>query len=174
VVQEDSYKIYFVNFGHSYKFLEFKIIEKTFKSPGTVLGRNRPDATAHGARQPATRGRQKSRLGHGLAARPSGENGLRGPLQRARRARDGVVTTRRLRAGRRGGTLTDGKVLLKISREPQGGCRTRKRGQGCTGTVGRRRGGANGVGRRCSTAAGSLRWSSMRVAGSCSSRETRG
>jgi hypothetical protein len=52
---------------------------------GTVPGRNRPEATAHWARRPATHGRPKSRLGHGLAAQPSGANGLRGPLQRARR-----------------------------------------------------------------------------------------
>jgi hypothetical protein len=46
------------------------------------------------------RGRLKSRLGHGLAAQPSGANGLRGP-----------------RAGRRGGMLTGGSA---VSRRRQG------------------------------------------------------
>jgi hypothetical protein len=51
------------------------------------------------------RGRPKSQLGHGVAAQPSGENGLPSPLQRARAD---AVTTRRPRAGWRGGALTDG------------------------------------------------------------------
>jgi hypothetical protein len=46
----------------------------------------------------------KSRLGHGLAAQPSGANGLRSPLQHAR-AR--VVTTRRPRTGRQQGVARD-------------------------------------------------------------------
>jgi hypothetical protein len=54
------------------------------------------------------RGRPKSRLGHGLAAQPSGANGLRSPLQRVRAS---VVTTRRPRVGQRGGVLTGGSVV---------------------------------------------------------------
>jgi hypothetical protein len=59
------------------------------KFPDTIPGRNRPEATAHGARRPATRGRPKSWLGHGLAAQPSGTTGLRDLLQRASAARAG-------------------------------------------------------------------------------------
>jgi hypothetical protein len=55
------------------------------KFPGTVPGRNWPEATAHRARRPAMRGRLKSRLGHGLAAQPIGATGLHSLLQRARR-----------------------------------------------------------------------------------------
>jgi hypothetical protein len=55
-------------------------------------------------------GQPKSRLGHGLAAQPSGANGLRGLLQRARA---GVVTTRRLSAGRRIGVLADDSAVAR-------------------------------------------------------------
>jgi hypothetical protein len=56
------------------------------------------------------RGRPKSRLGHGLAAQPSGANSTRGPLQCARA---GTVTTRRPHAGRRGGVLTGGSAVAR-------------------------------------------------------------
>jgi hypothetical protein len=59
---------------------------KTFKISSTVPGRNRPEARAHGARWPATRGRSKRWLGHGLAAQPSGATGMCG-----HRARDDAV-----------------------------------------------------------------------------------
>jgi hypothetical protein len=76
-----------MNFCNLKRFMEFKTIGKTFKIPGTVPGRNWPEARAHGARRPATRGRLKHQLGHGLATQPSGATGLRGLLQRARAAR---------------------------------------------------------------------------------------
>jgi hypothetical protein len=93
------------------QFLRFKSIGKAIKFPP---GQNRPEATAHGAWRPATRGRPKSRLGHGLAAQLSGATGPRGLLQRARA---GAVTTHRLHAGRRGGVLTGG---LAVARRWQG------------------------------------------------------
>jgi hypothetical protein len=55
-------------------------------------------------------GRPKSQLGHGLAAQPSGAPGLRGLLQRA-------VTTRRPRAGWRGGVLAG---CSAVARRQQG------------------------------------------------------
>jgi hypothetical protein len=48
--------------------------------------------------------------GHGLAAQPSGANGLRGPLQRAHAD---AVTTRRSHAGRRGGVLVGSSVVAR-------------------------------------------------------------
>jgi hypothetical protein len=62
-------------------------------------------------------GRPESWLDRGLAAQPSIENGLCGPLQRARA---GAVTTRRPHMGRRGGALAGGEVLSEISRGAQG------------------------------------------------------
>jgi hypothetical protein len=62
------------------QFLEFKTIEKRLNPWAQYWAENQPEATAHGARQPAMRSRPESRLGHGLAAQPSGENGLSGPL----------------------------------------------------------------------------------------------
>jgi hypothetical protein len=56
------------------------------------------------------RDRLKNRLGHGLTAQPSGENGLRSPLQRTRAV---AVTTRKPRVGRRGGVLTDGSAVAR-------------------------------------------------------------
>jgi hypothetical protein len=76
---------------------------------GTVPGRNRLEARAHGAWRPATRGRPKRRLGHGLAAQPSRATSLRG----LPRARAGAVTTRRPRVGRRGGVLTGGSAVAR-------------------------------------------------------------
>jgi hypothetical protein len=52
------------------------------------------------------RGRLKRRLGHGLAAQPSGATGLRG-LLRVR------ASTRSPRAGRRGGTLAGGSAVAR-------------------------------------------------------------
>jgi hypothetical protein len=63
-------------------------LEKHLKSLAQYRAENRPEATAHGARRPATRGLLKRRLGHGLATQPNGATGLRGLLQRAR---DGAV-----------------------------------------------------------------------------------
>jgi hypothetical protein len=73
------------------------------------------------------RGRLKSRLGHGLAAQPSGANGTRGPLQRARA---GAVTRRRPRAGRRGGVLTGGSA---VARRRQGVAGEHRRGRATVG-----------------------------------------
>jgi hypothetical protein len=56
------------------------------------------------------RGRPKRRLGHGLAAQPSGATGLRGLLQHARA---GAVTTRRPRVGRHGGVLAGGSAVAQ-------------------------------------------------------------
>jgi hypothetical protein len=50
----------------------------------------------------------------------------------------------------------------------------KEEGAGAHRSSGRQCGGANGVGQRCSTVVGLLWWSSMRVDGSYSSRETRG
>jgi hypothetical protein len=83
------------------------------KFPGTIPGRNRPEATAHGAWRPATRDRPKSWLGHGLAAQPNGTTGLRGLLQRASAARAGAVITRRPRAGRRSSVLAGGSAVAR-------------------------------------------------------------
>jgi hypothetical protein len=54
--------------------------------------------------------RLESQLGHGLVAQRRREDGMRGPLQRARA---GAVTTRRPRAGRRGGALAGGTTLAR-------------------------------------------------------------
>jgi hypothetical protein len=150
---------------------------KNILKPRTVLGRNRPEATAHEARRSATRDRPKSQLGHGLAAQPNGENSLRGPLQRAPvrsprtyRVRDGAVP--RSPAARR--WLDGGKMLSASTGGVPGRRRARRAETGLTEEVGRRWGGGKWPARRRSMAAGSLRWSSTRVAGSCSSRETRG
>jgi hypothetical protein len=72
------------------------------------------------------RGHPKRRLGHGLAAQPSGATGLRGLLQRARA---GVVTTCRPRVGRRGGVLAGGSA---VARRRQGVARDL---EGVTGKV---------------------------------------
>jgi hypothetical protein len=64
----------------------------------------------------------KSQLGHGLAAQPSGENGMRGPLQLVRA---NVITTHRPHVGRRGGTLTGGSAVARrrqsVARDLEGG-----------------------------------------------------
>jgi hypothetical protein len=66
------------------------------------------------ARRPATRGRLKQPRGRGLAARPSGENGLRGSRQRARRPR----------VERRSGTFIGGGwTTVRSCRGSQGGHR---------------------------------------------------
>jgi hypothetical protein len=96
------------------------ILQVSTNFPGTVLGRNWPEATAHGARRPATRGRPKRQLGHGLAAQPSGAPALCGVLQCAHqcghRAWDGAVACSPA-AWR---WLNGGKVLPEISRGGHG------------------------------------------------------
>jgi hypothetical protein len=62
-----------------------------------VLGREPARATARTMRWPATRGRQKSRVGLGLVARSSGESGLRG------RQRSGALVGGPVAASRRQG-----------------------------------------------------------------------
>jgi hypothetical protein len=56
------------------------------------------------------RGRPKCRLGHGLAAQPSGATGLRCLL----RAHAGAVTTRRPRTGWHGGVLTGSSAVARL------------------------------------------------------------
>jgi hypothetical protein len=80
VVQEESHKIYFENFGHSYKFLQ--ILEvcpilwnlkqlKNDKNHRTLTGLKPAHGLRRSARRPTTRGHPEGRLGHGLAAQPS-------------------------------------------------------------------------------------------------------
>jgi hypothetical protein len=91
----------------------------------------KPTGPWHGS--PAQRGK-----------RPARPAVTRAPVRspRADRARDGTVA----RSPTAQRWLDVSKVLPEISRGPQGGCRARKREQGRTGTVVRRRGGANDVG----------------------------
>jgi hypothetical protein len=78
------------------QFLEFKTIEKDLNPQAQYWAETGPRL------QPTGCGWLESRLGHGLAAQPSGENSLCGLLQRGRAA---AVTTR---TGRRSGTLVGG------------------------------------------------------------------
>jgi hypothetical protein len=88
--------------------MRFKTIRKIIKFSGTVLAESgtRLHPTAQ---RPTTCDRPKSRLGNGLAAHPSGANGLRSPQQRSRAALAGAVTTRRPR----GGVLVGGSVVAQ-------------------------------------------------------------
>jgi hypothetical protein len=104
VVQEYSYKIYFVIFGHFYKFLRILEICTIFWELNQLKNGLKLAAQCRAeigpwlqckARRPAMRGWSKGRLGLGLAAH------VATPL-RARRARWRVVTARIPRAGRRG------------------------------------------------------------------------
>jgi hypothetical protein len=62
-----------MNFESLLIFLGLNKLKNEFLIPHTVLGPIRPEATAHGARRPAMRGRPKGWLGLGLAARSNGE-----------------------------------------------------------------------------------------------------
>jgi hypothetical protein len=70
--------------------------------------------------------------------------------------------------------LDGGKVLSASTGGVPGRRQARRAETGLTEMIGRWWGGGKRSARRCSTATGSLRWSPTRVAGSCSSRETRG
>jgi hypothetical protein len=103
VVQYYSYKIYFVIFGHSYKFLrilevctifwELKHLKNDLKTLGTVLGRNSPwsYSARHG-------GRPEGRMSHDLAAQSSCEAAhvllTPGALRRGHRAQSARGTGR--------------------------------------------------------------------------------
>ncbi len=104
MVQEESYKIYFAIFGHSYKFLRILEICTIFwelnKSTNDLIGRTVPDLKPGPWPQPTGCGGLQCtvagcRMGLSLAARSSHVCGLR--------ARDGAVvglpTARRRLAG---------------------------------------------------------------------------
>jgi hypothetical protein len=81
------------------QFLEFKTIEKNLNPLAQYW-------VETGLRlQPTGCGWLESRLGHGLAAQPSGENGLCGLCGLLQHGCAGAVTTR---TGRRSGTLVGG------------------------------------------------------------------
>jgi hypothetical protein len=79
VVQEDSYKNYFVIFEHSYKFLrilevcpiflEFKIIKNELKFAAQCWAERRLAIVRGEARRPATRNRLAAIVAHSSAVR---------------------------------------------------------------------------------------------------------
>jgi hypothetical protein len=112
------------------------------KSPAQYQTRNRPEATAHGARRPAIRGRPKSWLSHGLQPSPARQTACaarcntRAPVRSPRAGwRGGVLTGGSAVAQRRQGVVGDlegatGKVLGKEEREgahQNGGSTVRRR-----------------------------------------------
>jgi hypothetical protein len=66
-------------------------------------------------------GRLKSRLGHGLAAQPSGANGLCGPLQRTRRRGHHVQTARGTTRWRARWRLGSGSTVARCCQRSRGG-----------------------------------------------------
>jgi hypothetical protein len=163
----------FTNFGNLPYFLEFKIIEKHLKTVAQYWAETGPRLQPTGARRPATHTRSKSRLGHGLPAQPSGANGLRDPLQRARATR--VV----VRSPRADYTRDDAVAHSAVAQRRQGVASEHRWGPGVAsgkeeGARAHQNGGSMVRRRKRRRAVGSLRWSSMRVAGSCSLMETRG
>jgi hypothetical protein len=96
------------NFGSLHYFLGIKINWKKIKTVAQYWASHSAHGLRRLARWPTLRGWPEGRLGHGLAAPPSGENGLRDPWQRTRAD---VVTTRRPCALRRGGALAGGSTM---------------------------------------------------------------
>jgi hypothetical protein len=150
-----------MNFGNLLIFLGSNNSENRFLNLRTVSGLIRPGATAHGARQPATRDRSKGWLGLDLVARSGGEmarGAARGALAArspcAAHARDGVVARSPMAWWR----LADGKVLPVSLRGPQGGHRARRSGAELTRAAARRGCGGGCFGRRHSSVGRELRW----------------
>jgi hypothetical protein len=81
-----------MNFGILKQFLEFKTIEKRFKTAAQCRAESGPRLPCT-ARWSATRGRPEGRLGHGRVARSNRGGGPRAAegSPRATRARDGAV-----------------------------------------------------------------------------------
>jgi hypothetical protein len=140
----------------------FKTIGKTIKFLGTVLGRNRPKAAAHGA---------WLWRGHGLAARCSRAAACAHTRSHAQRASAAWSP----RKGRRGGVFADGpSAANRWQGAPQEhqrlfGVTPGKAGGGGAypndGAVGRRK---RGSGQRRSPARRELRWAATVGVGSCS------
>jgi hypothetical protein len=148
-----------MNFGSLKQFLLFKIIGKTIKFRAQYWAETGPRL------QPTRRGGLLRAVGR----KASGANGLRGPLQRARAARAPARSPRADHAWDSAVSLSpvarrwlDGGKVSPVRR------RARRVETGLTKTVGLRWGGRKRPARRCSTAAGSLQWSSTCVEGSCS------
>jgi hypothetical protein len=147
------------------------------KFPAQYRAGNRLRVTAHGGWRPVSRGRN---AGWDTAWQPS----LAGQTACAARCNVRAPGARRRGHHVRGCAvacsptawrfLDGGKVLPETSRGPQGRCRARRRGQGHTGTVSRRRGGRRVPGWRRSPAGRELRWSWSSVMRSCSSGGARG
>jgi hypothetical protein len=98
-------------------------LKNEFLIPRTVSDPIRPEATAHGVRRPAMRGRPKGWLGLGLAARSGGEAARGGA---AVRTHDDAVAHSLASRWR----LSSGKVLPVSLWGAQGGHRARRLGWG--------------------------------------------
>jgi hypothetical protein len=161
-----------MNFGSLLIFLGLNKSKNKFLIPRTVSGPIQPEATAHGARRPATRGRLKGWLCLSLATRSGGDaaRGARAPgalaaqSPRAAHALDGLVVRSTVARWR----LFGDKVLPVSLWGPQGGHRARRSGVELTRAVARWRGSGGCFGQRRSSAGRELQWPVAMEACPCS------
>jgi hypothetical protein len=116
VVQEESNKIYFVIFEHSYKFLQILEVWTNFYNYLSKIEKEK-DSTVHGPNpahgyRPLVVAACHARPAKTAAAWRLGPAGETACAARGN-ARAGVVTTRRLRAEWRGGALAGSSAVAK-------------------------------------------------------------